>query len=160
MQFLHKFYVWNSLGKIKIITRIYPSYDKSQILLIHSTSCGDKEVCSGCCKWVTHQTDRVMHHARFILTRHICGHWPDHKPKTTVRKGTVVAGDDKNFAASVATSGCAALFSQSHAPICSGQLQAGHQSQRFLFRRRRNRTGERRSIGARHWYWRIWFNCV
>jgi len=33
---------------------MYPSYDKSQILLINSTSCEGKEVCSGCWHWVMH----------------------------------------------------------------------------------------------------------
>jgi len=40
------------LRKIKITARMYPSYDKSQILLIHSSSCVGKEVCSGCWNWV------------------------------------------------------------------------------------------------------------
>jgi len=48
---LHKFYVWNSPRKIKTTTRMYPSY-KSQNLLIHSTSCRGKEVCSGWWNWV------------------------------------------------------------------------------------------------------------
>ena len=114
----------HSEKKIKITTRMYPSYNKS-CLFIQPAAEAKKFVQVAGTEWCT------------LLIKYVTSNCK--------QPFAVVAGDDKNFAASVATSRCDALCANHHssgylcrpqAPICSVQLQDGHQNLWFLFRRR------------------------